>query len=159
MLVDCMGYIEDYLHGGRDRFIYFDKGGYMRDWGKRNDLVHRIVAYEDLMEKRLDLPPGFKFGNMEVHHIDGNIRNNHPSNLQVLTKQEHDDVHDFIEDTGIRVRYHSELEELEMWRALGWDKYDLGIIDYGDYSFEVNESAREEADAEACYAEYLMEHS
>ena len=34
-----------------------------------------------------------KKGQLEVHHMDRNTKNNNPRNLKVLTKKEHKDTH------------------------------------------------------------------
>jgi len=47
--------------------------------------THRVVAEQKL---RRPLRPG-----EIVHHIDGNHRNNHPDNLQVMTQSEHIRLH------------------------------------------------------------------
>ncbi len=57
-----------------------------RTYRKRNGRhEHRLVA-----EQTLGRP--LKAGEI-VHHIDGNIRNNDPSNLQVMTQAEHMRAH------------------------------------------------------------------
>jgi len=69
-----------------------DKRGYYRNgYGK---LVHREVAYHNHYIE------GFKrgkyilrFGEYDIHHIDENKLNNHPSNLQILTREEHKKIH------------------------------------------------------------------
>jgi hypothetical protein len=48
--------------------------------------VHRIIAREKMGSAIFD---GF-----EVHHIDGDKKNNDPSNLQVLSKDEHQKLHE-----------------------------------------------------------------
>ena len=55
---------------------------YSKTYGKH---THRIVAEEKLGRK---LQPG-----EIVHHIDGNKRNNSPSNLEVMTQSEHCRLH------------------------------------------------------------------
>ena len=69
-----------------------DKRGYVRNGYGR--LVHRDIAYHYLYKE------GYKngiysqrFGSYDIHHIDRNKRNNHPSNLQILTREEHREVH------------------------------------------------------------------
>ena len=47
--------------------------------------LHRIIAAEKM---GADIFEGF-----EVHHIDGNKQNNHPDNLKVLSKEEHQEIH------------------------------------------------------------------
>ena len=34
-----------------------------------------------------------RISSLEIHHKDRNRHNNEPSNLRVLTKEEHDDLH------------------------------------------------------------------
>lgn len=48
-------------------------------------LVHRRVA-----EK---LVGGQIYAGREVHHIDGDKTNNRPSNLRIVSKEEHRDIH------------------------------------------------------------------
>jgi hypothetical protein len=55
---------------------------YAKTYGKH---THRIVA-EEILGRPL------KAGEV-VHHIDGNKRNNDPSNLMVLTQSEHCKLH------------------------------------------------------------------
>ena len=48
--------------------------------------LHRVVAKEKMGS---DIFEGF-----EVHHIDGDKQNNHPDNLRVLSKEEHQALHE-----------------------------------------------------------------
>ncbi len=63
-----------------------DRHGYLRfkDTGR---LVHRWMASKKLGRYK------HVFKGMQVHHIDGNKLNNHPSNLIILTKEEHEKRH------------------------------------------------------------------
>jgi hypothetical protein len=59
---------------------YTDKNGYLR-YADSNRLVHRAR-----MEKKLGRP--LQKGEI-VHHINGNIKDNRPENLELLTGKEH----------------------------------------------------------------------
>ena len=56
---------------------HLDSNGYYRDG--YGELVHRRVAYKYVY----DYPHKHKkrFGEYEIHHIDGNKTNNHPNNF------------------------------------------------------------------------------
>ena len=65
-----------------------NKSGYQqfKDPGTGNwTLTHRRVA-----EK---LVGGQIFSGREVHHIDGNKSNNRPSNLRIVSQEEHRQIH------------------------------------------------------------------
>ena len=70
--------------------IIIDDRGYERDgYGK---LVHRKIAYNHLYNYKKH---PLKFRRYDIHYIDGNKRNNSPSNLQILTRGEHKAIHRF----------------------------------------------------------------
>lgn len=65
---------------------YFtDERGYLR-FQNSGMLLHRYIA-----SKKIGRRP---YRYEEVHHIDGDKRNNRMNNLQVLTHQEHQAIHD-----------------------------------------------------------------
>ena len=70
--------------------IYIDERGYERDG--YNKLIHRKVAWKYLYD--FNKHPQ-RFGSYDIHHIDENKLNNHPSNLQILTREEHKAIHGF----------------------------------------------------------------
>lgn len=50
-----------------------------------NEMAHRAIAEEKIGRKLLS--------SEQVHHIDGNARNNDPNNLMIVTAQEHGRIH------------------------------------------------------------------
>jgi len=71
---------------------YTDENGYRRSGIKHSDLIHRQVAYRQIYLKNRQ-NYSHPFGHYQVHHIDGNKKNNKASNLQILTKDEHEREH------------------------------------------------------------------
>ena len=72
---------------------YYTKEGYKQVFKPNNPMArnngyvaqHRLVASK-IMKRPL-------LSDEVVHHIDGNKRNNRPSNLQVVTRAEHWRIH------------------------------------------------------------------
>jgi hypothetical protein len=72
--------------------IYVDRNGYER-YIANDLLVHRVVAFNEiyLLERdKYRLP----FSHYQVHHRNGNKRDNRPENLNVIIKFDHEDRHD-----------------------------------------------------------------
>lgn len=65
-----------------------DERGYERDGYGR--LVHRNVAWKHLYSYP-EYPD--RFGSYDIHHKDGNKRNNTPDNLEILTRAQHKTKH------------------------------------------------------------------
>ena len=82
------------------RSTYIDERGYKRFVDNKR-LVHREVAYKHLWD--YDIYSG-KFGDYVIHHIDGNKLNNKKSNLEILTKKEHIELHEYIKEPEIKTK-------------------------------------------------------
>lgn len=74
--------------------IFIDKKGYPR-YRKNGKLVHRSMAYKYIYLKNMGKYP-LPFRKYIVHHKDGNKRNYHSSNLEILTPTEHRTTHGII---------------------------------------------------------------
>ena len=69
-----------------------DQKGYARKKPEHSNLIHRQNAYKYIyLLNRKDYP--LPFSKYVVHHKDRNKRNNHSSNLQIMTHEEHDKIH------------------------------------------------------------------
>lgn len=75
---------------------YEDENGYKRVKGHSN-LWHRKVAYHKIYLKNRDKYP-LPFSKYEIHHIDGNKKNNKVDNLAIFTPEEHIDLHELINE-------------------------------------------------------------
>ncbi|MBT4604752.1 hypothetical protein HOC01_03870 [archaeon] len=71
---------------------YTDKHGYKRDGVPHSNLTHRQVAYKQIYLKHRNKFP-LPFSRYQVHHIDENKRNNRVSNLKIVTREEHEELH------------------------------------------------------------------
>lgn len=69
---------------------YIDGNGYLR-WKVNDRLCHRDVAYKNVQNGT-----GIPFRECDVHHVDGNKWNDDPSNLEILSRDAHDDRHDRV---------------------------------------------------------------
>lgn len=69
-----------------------DKHGYPRKKIKHSDLMHRQIAYREIYLKNRDKYP-LPFSKYQVHHKDGNKKNYKVSNLQIVTREEHERIH------------------------------------------------------------------
>ena len=68
---------------------FVDENGYLR-WKKQKRLCHRDIAYRFVYTKGNFSE---RFSAYDVHHRDGNKFNNHPSNLEILTRERHELTH------------------------------------------------------------------
>lgn len=74
--------------------IYTDSQGYPR-FKDNNRLVHRAVAEKNIWKKDRKKYP-LPFEDYQVHHIDGKKNNYRISNLEILTKREHESKHNYV---------------------------------------------------------------
>ena len=101
---------------------YIDKNGYERGKLEHSDLIHRQIAYKQIYLKNKKKYP-LEFGKYVVHHIDGNKRNNKISNLQILTKKEHEKIHGII-DTEQTTISQSKRKILSPTAKIDWSNLD-----------------------------------
>lgn len=94
-----------------------------RDWTGTHHLVEEMLIRHGLWEPR---PEGFL-----THHIDGNKRNNHPSNIMQMSRSEHVGLHNRMRDNGALFR--------RLWGDPEWRKQHLRKM----CSPEVREKAKE----------------
>ncbi len=73
-----------------DQSVYLDRRGYYR-YRSNNKLVHRVVAYNIWHSNRQKYP--LPFESYVVHHKDGVMTNNRPRNLELLTVNDHNNLH------------------------------------------------------------------
>lgn len=70
-----------------------DHQGYLR-YKDSNRLVHRAIAYKYIYKKNKEKYE-FPFSKYQVHHKDGNKKNNHSDNLELKTIIEHEFQHGY----------------------------------------------------------------
>ena len=71
------------------KITYIDDRGYQR-YKETNRLVHRDIAWKYVYSANRKKYP-LRFSEYQVHHIDGDKRNNKWSNLELITKEEHEE--------------------------------------------------------------------
>lgn len=70
---------------------YIDDAGYFR-YASSDKLIHRHIAYKYLYKPNEDYYD-LSFSEYQVHHIDGNKLHNSSTNLQIVTPEEHAEIH------------------------------------------------------------------
>jgi len=94
-----------------------DEKGYIRGDIAKSDLISRQIAYKYIYQKNREEYP-LPFSLYQVHHIDGNKLNNDPSNLQILTRPEHELLHSTQQVKG-KSKLSKQIEhEIEIKRAI-----------------------------------------
>ena len=72
---------------------YEDERGYDRKIEvEHSNLVHRAIAYKEIYLKNRSKYP-LPFSEYDVHHEDGNKKNNKIKNLKIVTRKEHNELH------------------------------------------------------------------
>lgn len=114
-------------YNGRECII--DGRGYVR-FKDNNKLVHREIAYHEIYLPNKQLYP-LPFGKYVIHHKDGYTGNNNPSNLELLTRQEHNKLHEdkscFIATAAYGTPFAQEIEVLRTWRDLSLKSNLMGM--------------------------------
>lgn len=86
------------------------------------------------------LPKGY-----EIHHIDGNHRNNLPTNLKAVTIEEHLEIHKKQKDHGavqaILIRKSRTNEEVELLKQSASEQQKK-LIKEGRHNFQINQEKR-----------------
>jgi len=75
-----------------DEDSFIDENGYRRKKIQHSNLIHRNIAYEKIYIPNKKLYP-LPFSKYQVHHKDKNKLNNNVSNLQLVTREEHEIIH------------------------------------------------------------------
>jgi hypothetical protein len=96
---------QGYIHIYKPSHPYAN-GKYMR--------LHRLVV--EYMLGRYLLP------HEQVHHIDGNKKNNHFSNLQIVSLAEHRRIHNILDKKGVK-KYN--LEQVELLYNAGYSMREI----------------------------------
>jgi len=93
------------------KYKYTDEKGYEREVEvEHSNLVHRDIAYKDIYLKNREKYP-LPFSEYDVHHIDGNKKNNNVENLIPLTREQHESVHEFERRLQIKFKSRQEIFE------------------------------------------------
>lgn len=91
---------------------YKDERGYDRKYPEHSNLLHRRNAYKYIYLRNRDKYP-LPFSAYDVHHIDHNKNNNHSSNLILVTREQHKEIHD-----NDRLMQH--LASMRPWERKKW---------------------------------------
>lgn len=96
--------------------VKINEKGYLEEEPEFSNLIHRRIAYEHIYKKNRDKYP-LQFKKYVVHHIDGKKLNNDVSNLELLTKEDHNKVHERIKEIGRHLTREEIQEYLNVLRG------------------------------------------
>lgn len=71
--------------------MYIDQSGYKRHTQSKQ-LLHRVIAKKSIYNPNKTIYK-HPFSYYEIHHIDGNKKNNSVWNLEIVTHEEHTQIH------------------------------------------------------------------